>query len=113
MGGEYKMEKLHHWGTEGKDASKATHYILLVISGICGVAIGWTSMNAQQYVTATTMLLSLTSTRLWSLSTEWFSSQSRMVLSRLLVLPSRSSAVCGTRWLGETLGRKRQRRKLS
>ena len=51
------MEKLHHWGTQGKDASKAAHYILLIISGICGVAIGWTAMNAQQYVTATTMLL--------------------------------------------------------
>jgi len=55
--GEYKMEKIHHWGTEGKDASEWYHYVLLVISGICGVAIGWTSMNAQQYVTATTMLL--------------------------------------------------------
>jgi len=55
--GEYKHEKIHHWGTEGKDASTGIHYFLLFVSGICGVAIGWTSMNAQQYVTATTMLL--------------------------------------------------------
>jgi len=32
-------------------------YVLLVISCITGVAIGWTAINAQQYVTATTMLL--------------------------------------------------------
>ena len=32
-------------------------YFLLFLSGICGVAIGWTAINAQQYITATTMLL--------------------------------------------------------
>ena len=32
-------------------------YMLLVLSGICGIAIGWTAINAQQYVTATTMLV--------------------------------------------------------
>lgn len=32
-------------------------YVLLVISCITGVAIGWTAINAQQYVTATTMLV--------------------------------------------------------
>jgi len=32
-------------------------YALLVVSGICGIAIGWTAINAQQYVTATTMLV--------------------------------------------------------
>ena len=50
------MEKLHHWGTV--DMPKpGLYYALLGISGFCGVAIGWTSINAQQYVTATTMLL--------------------------------------------------------
>jgi len=32
-------------------------YVLLAVSALCGVAIGWTSLNAQQYVSATTMLL--------------------------------------------------------
>ena len=32
-------------------------YILLLLSGVCGIAIGWTGINVQQYVTATTFLM--------------------------------------------------------
>ena len=37
--------------------ARLVDYLLLLLSGICGVAIGWTAINAQQYVTATTMLV--------------------------------------------------------
>ena len=37
--------------------ARVADYSLLLLSGICGMAIGWTAINAQQYVTATTMLL--------------------------------------------------------
>ena len=36
---------------------KATFIDYAPLSGICGIAIGWTAINAQQYVTATTMLV--------------------------------------------------------
>lgn len=52
--GDWKWEKIQNWGTE---ESKWYHFVVLAISGVCGVAIAWTSINAQQYVTATTMLL--------------------------------------------------------
>ena len=42
-----------HWNAE----RTWDHYAALVISCITGVAIGWTAINAQQYVTATTMLV--------------------------------------------------------
>jgi len=42
-----------HWNAE----RTAMDYVLLVASCIAGVAIGWTAINAQQYVTATTMLV--------------------------------------------------------
>jgi len=42
-----------HWNAE----RTAMDYVLLVVSCIAGVAIGWTAINAQQYVTATTMLV--------------------------------------------------------
>lgn len=54
---EWRPAKMEHWGTAGPHGSTWLDYTLLIISGVCGVAIGWTSMNAQQYVTATTMLL--------------------------------------------------------
>jgi len=53
---EVSHAKIHYWGVSNGE-STGLDYFLLFISGICGVAIGWTSMNAQQYVTATTMLL--------------------------------------------------------
>jgi len=57
--GEYHSPKINHWGVEQPLVAGQPwfDYVLLFISGVCGVAIGWTSMNAQQYVTATTMLL--------------------------------------------------------
>jgi drug/metabolite transporter (DMT)-like permease len=38
-------------------SSNAGDYVMLFLSCVCGVAIGWTAINAQQYVTATTMLV--------------------------------------------------------
>lgn len=45
-----------HYPVEWKNAS-AMDYVLLLISGIAGMAIGYTAINAQQYVSATTMLV--------------------------------------------------------
>ena len=43
--------------TESWSRAGVADYLMLFLSGICGVAIGWTAINAQKYVTATTMLL--------------------------------------------------------
>lgn len=50
------LNETEAWRTEWPKA-KFIDYALLVVSGICGIAIGWTAINAQQYVTATTMLV--------------------------------------------------------
>jgi len=42
-----------HWNAE----RTPDHYAVLVASCVTGVAIGWTAINAQHYVTATTMLV--------------------------------------------------------
>jgi len=55
--GDYNWDKLQYWGTSGPHARAAGDWVLLVLSGVTGLAIGWTAINAQQYVTATTMLL--------------------------------------------------------
>jgi len=44
------------WNAEWRTA-RPRDYALLILSGICGLAIGWTGINAQRYVTATTMLV--------------------------------------------------------
>jgi drug/metabolite transporter (DMT)-like permease len=55
--GEYKWEHVKHWGTVGASPTMWYHWALLAVSGICGVAISWTGINALHYVSATTMLL--------------------------------------------------------
>ena len=50
------LNEAEAWRTNWPKAT-VIDYMLLVVSGICGIAIGWTAINAQQYVTATTMLV--------------------------------------------------------
>lgn len=50
------LNEFDKWKSEWPKAT-AVDYVMLVLSGVCGVAIGWTAINAQGYVTATTMLV--------------------------------------------------------
>ena len=50
------LNETEAWRTDWPKAT-LVDYVLLVVSGVCGIAIGWTAINAQQYVTATTMLV--------------------------------------------------------
>jgi drug/metabolite transporter (DMT)-like permease len=44
------------WRTRWTTADSGDFFMLFV-SGVCGIAIGWTAINVQKHVTATTMLL--------------------------------------------------------
>lgn len=50
------LNETHAWKNDWPKA-KFIDWTLLMVSGVCGIAIGWTAINAQQYVTATTMLV--------------------------------------------------------
>jgi len=52
-----QLQEVPRWGEHWNASRTPMDYVLLFFSGVCGVAIGWTAINAQQYVTATTMLV--------------------------------------------------------
>ena len=45
------------WPQAFNSSRTTMDYLMLFFSGVCGIAIGWTGIKAQSYVTATTMLL--------------------------------------------------------